>query len=53
VRADLSWLQDVGLVRCEILANGSLWMATLTKRGEECADGRVKVPGVKRAGPKE
>lgn len=52
VRADLAWLQDVGLVKCDTLATG-MWIANLTKRGEECAQGRVRVPGVKRASPKE
>lgn len=52
IHDDLSWLQDHGLVSCETLKTG-LWVASLTKRGEECAQGRIRVPGVKRAGPKE
>lgn len=52
VRDDLSWLQDHGLIACETMKTG-MWIANLTKRGEECAQGRVRVPGVKRPGPKE
>jgi hypothetical protein len=53
VRDDLSWLQRHGLVSIVELKGGDLWVANLTKRGEEVAQGRERVPGVKRASPKE
>ena len=53
VRDDLSWLKDHGLLSVAELSGGALWIANLTKRGEDVAAGRAKVPGVKRPSPKE
>lgn len=40
VRADLCWLQEVGLVQCQDDA------AQLTERGRDTAQGRASFPGV-------
>lgn len=53
IRDDLAWLQRHGLASVAELNGGSLWIANLTKRGEEVAQGRERVPGVKRSSPKE
>lgn len=51
VRADLAWLDEMGLVQCEEVSGGHMTVATLTQRGEDVALGRAKVPGVKRPRP--
>jgi hypothetical protein len=52
VRADLTFLTDHGLASLEKMPNGrggELWIATLTTRGEDVANGRQH-PGVARKG---
>ena len=46
----LHWLQENQLVLLEELEGVTI--ATLTKRGEDVAAGRIEVPGVKRPGPR-
>jgi hypothetical protein len=54
VLADLTWLQAQGdgreLVMLEHL--GSVVVAQLTSRGSDVAQGRTRVPGVKRPSPR-
>lgn len=49
LHTELSWLAEQGLVKTDIL--GETWVAKLTGRGLEVAEGRAVVPGVKRPGP--
>jgi len=46
VRTQLGWLAEQGLVN--IKRNGSYMIATLTSRGQDVANGRSFVDGVKR-----
>lgn len=46
----VAWLAEQGLVRLELL-NADLARVTLTQRGLDVAEGRARVPGVKRPGP--
>ncbi len=46
VRTELTWLAEQGLVRVEVI--GTVHVAKLTSRGQDCAGGDVSVPGVKR-----
>ncbi|MCU0842800.1 MAG: ArsR family transcriptional regulator [Thiobacillaceae bacterium] len=48
LRADLAWLDEQGLI---VLADGEVPVATLTLRGEDCARGLTRVPGVARKRP--
>jgi hypothetical protein len=50
VHTDLTWLAEQGLVTTEQV--GSVLVATLTQRGLDVAEGRVRVPGIKRPGPR-
>ncbi|MCA3519733.1 MAG: ArsR family transcriptional regulator [Rhodobacter sp.] len=47
LRSDLAWLAEVGLLRLSVIA-GTLSVATITGRGQDVAQGRAVVPGVKR-----
>ncbi len=47
VRVQLCWLEEQQLVRLEPLRGGFL-VAHLTGRGQDVADGRARVPGVKK-----
>lgn len=49
VRTELAWLREQGLVSTQDL--GGFVVATLSERGEDVANGRVVVPGVKRPRP--
>lgn len=46
VRAQLAWLQEQGIVTIEMV--GSYMVATLTGRGQDVAEGRCVVPGIKK-----
>lgn len=50
VKTDLAWLKEQGLVTTESLHG--LTVATLAARGQEVAEGRTSVPGVKRPSAK-
>jgi len=52
VRADVTWLQQQGLVRTETIpmARGELWVAYLLEPGQAVAEGRP-YPGIARAEP--
>ncbi len=49
LRTELAWLVEQDLVTVETVRD--LQIATITKRGDEVANGRATVPGVKRPGP--
>lgn len=46
LRTDLAWLQEQGVVKVKILED--VHIATLTQRGQDVAQGRAIVPGIKR-----
>ena len=46
VRAQLAWLQEQGVVTIERV--GSYMVASLTGRGQDVAEGRCVVPGIKK-----
>ncbi len=46
VRAQLAWLQEQGVVTIEMV--GSYMVASLTGRGQDVAEGRCVVPGIKK-----
>lgn len=48
VKSDLRWLEEQQLVEVEEVA--TVFLATLTERGQDVAAGRAVVPGVKRPG---
>lgn len=48
VKTELRWLEEQGLVTVEDL--DTVFVATLTERGQDVATGRAMVPGVKRPG---
>lgn len=50
VRVDLAWLAEQGLVT--VKDNHGLTVATLTARGQDVAQGRAVVPGVKKPRPR-
>jgi DNA-binding transcriptional ArsR family regulator len=50
VRIDLAWLREAGLVTIEEMA--TIWIARLTQRGLETAQGVIVTPGVQRPSPK-
>lgn len=52
VRADLAWLEEQALVSLAKLHGDTLWIANLSRRGEDVATGRAIVPGVKRPSPR-
>ena len=47
VRVEFAWLAEQGLVKVETVAD-RVQVARLTGRGEDVANGRARVPGVKR-----
>jgi len=51
VAAELVWLEEQGLVTLEKLEN--MYIATLTARGHDAANGRCAIPGVKKPIPGE
>jgi hypothetical protein len=51
LRAQLAWLSEQGLVELSGLEHCQV--ATLTSRGDDVANGRATVPGVKRPRPGE
>ena len=50
LHTDVQWLSEQGLTRSEQL--NSVQVVTLTQQGLDVANGRARVPGVKRPGPK-
>lgn len=48
LRTELSWLAEQGLIK---LDQAELYVARLTARGEDVAQGRSRVPGVARPRP--
>lgn len=51
VLTELAWLQEQGLLTTETL--GAMTVAHLTSRGQDVAQGRALVPGVKKPVPGE
>ena len=49
LRAELAWLAEQGLVTTQDVEGHT--MATLTARGQDVAQGRARVPGVRRPEP--
>ena len=49
LRSELAWLEEQGLVTTHTV--GSIVVATATARGLDVAQGRARVPGVKRPAP--
>lgn len=49
LHTDLAWLEEQGLVICQQPRAG--WIATLTSRGADVAEGRARVPGIARPQP--
>lgn len=49
LHTDLAWLEEQGLVICQQPRAG--WIATLTSRGADVAEGRARVPGIARPLP--
>lgn len=50
IRTQLSWLKEMRLVEIEMVSD--IYVATITQRGLDVADGSATVPGVKRPGPR-
>ena len=48
---DIDWLAEQGLVEVEELAAPGLRIVTLTKRGQDVAEGNAQVTGVARPSP--
>lgn len=46
VRSHMAWLQEQGLATIKDIAG--IYIATLTSRGQDVAEGRATVPGVKK-----
>lgn len=51
VRTDCAWLKEQGLVRLDDLTP-TVQLVELTERGADVAEGRARVPGVRRPSPK-
>ncbi|MGI1669990.1 MAG: ArsR family transcriptional regulator [Neptuniibacter sp.] len=49
LHADIAWLKEQGLVTYEEVS--SVYVAKITQRGLDVAEGTASVPGVKRPGP--
>lgn len=49
LRGDLAWLAEQGLITTS--EPGGVLLAKLTRRGDDVAAGRARVPGVKRPRP--
>lgn len=47
VHAQMAWLAETGLIRLRTLING-YFIAELTGRGQDVAEGRASTPGVKK-----
>lgn len=52
VRADLSWLEHLELVRTDELP-GDVMVALITERGSEAVQGLVRIPGLRFPNPWE
>lgn len=50
VKTELRWLEEQGLVTLQEIA--TVLIARLTSRGHDVAEGRARVDGVKRPGPR-
>lgn len=50
VRSAIAWLSENGYLTYEVLETGT-YIATITQRGIDVAEGNITVPGVKRPGP--
>lgn len=50
LRTELAWLKEQGTVELEQV--GSVSVARLTARGLDVAEGRARIPGIKRPNPK-
>lgn len=50
LRTQLAWLNEQGLIQLDKV--GSLQVAKLTERGLDAANGRARIPGIKRRTPK-
>lgn len=50
VHTELAWLGEQGLVTTKAIA--TVQIATLTTRGQDVANGRAMVPGVKKPSPR-
>ena len=50
LRTELQWLEEQGLLTVDKALVG-VWVAKLTRRGEDVALGRARVEGVARPGP--
>ncbi len=51
LKTDLAWLEEQNLLHLETVVD--LYVAKLTQRGADAANGRVVIPGVKRPSPEE
>lgn len=51
VKADLDFLKGAGVELVSVEDIRGVWVATLTRKGLDCAQGRTTVTGVKRPGP--
>ena len=49
LHADIAWLKEQGLVTYDVVS--SVYVAKITQRGLDVAEGSASVPGVKRPGP--
>lgn len=50
VRTELTWLEEQRLITIDKI--GETYVATITERGVDVAEGAATVPGIKRPGPK-
>jgi len=50
LRADLAWLAELELIRVRVVEGTDMQLATLTRYGQDVAEDRTTVPGVKRLG---
>lgn len=50
IKTELAWLKEQGLVY--LVEAGDMLVATLRERGQDVADGRTIVPGVRRPSPR-
>lgn len=48
LRTELAWLAEQGLITIRTIEQADMQIATLTRRGQDVAEGRAVVPGVKR-----
>lgn len=48
LRSDLQWLEDQSLIRIE--KHADLWVAELTKTGQDVATGAMVMPGIPKKG---